>query len=95
MLDEDVQVLGGIRIERRGQNAAVAQRARAELHAAVHPGDDLVVVQLLHGGVDHFVGGQQVVEAQLAVLEHLLDLRGAVSRAQAERVERARARSCR
>ena len=76
MLDESVEVLGGIRIERRSQDAAVAQRARAEFHAAVHPGDDLVFVQLRHGGGDQFVVGQQVMEAQLAVLEHPLDLAG-------------------
>ena len=73
VLDEDVEVLGGIGIERRSQDAAVAQRARAELHAAVHPGHDLVVVQLRHGGSDQFVHGEHVAEAQLAVFEHLLD----------------------
>ena len=36
--------------------------------------------------VDHFVGGQQVVEAQLAVLEHLLDLRRRRSRGRGKRV---------
>src|ERR1017187_3929551 len=46
MFDEEVEVLGGIGVERRSQNAAVAEGARAELHPAVHPGDDLVVVQL-------------------------------------------------
>ena len=91
MLDEDVQVLGGIRVERRRQNAAVAQRARAEFHAAVHPGHDLVVVQLRHRGVDDLVGGQQVAEAQLAVLQHLLDFGGGKGRAQAERVAAPRA----
>ena len=85
MLDEGVQVLGGVRVERRRQDAAVAQGARAELHAAVHPGDDLVVVQLRDGGIDHFVGGEQVAEPQLAVFEHLLDLAGGEGRAQAER----------
>ena len=91
MLDEGVQVLGGVRVERRRQDAAVAQRARAEFHAAVHPGHDLVVVQLRHGGIDHFVRGQQVAEAQLAVFEHLLDLRRGVGRPQAERFHAARA----
>ena len=44
--------------------------------------------ELRHRGIDHLVGGQQVAEAQLAVLEHLLDLFGACSWAQAEVLER-------
>ena len=86
MLDEDVQVLGGIRVQRRRQNAAIAERARSELHAALHPGDDLVVVELRHGAIDDFVGGDQVVEAQLAVFQHLLDLRGGEAGAEAQGV---------
>ena len=53
-------------------------RARgAELHAAVHPGDNFVVAQLRHGGGDDFVVGEQIVETQLAVFEDLLDFGGA------------------
>ena len=85
MLDEGVQVLGGVRIERRGQDAAVAQRARAEFHAALHPGDDLVVVQLRDRGIDQFVRGEQVAEPQLAVLQHLLDFGRGEARPQTER----------
>ena len=60
MLDEDVQVFGGIGIERRRQDAAIAQRARAELHAALHPGHNLVLAQTLHGLGQHIVGGAQI-----------------------------------
>ena len=74
MLDIDVQVFGGVRIQRRCQNAAVAERARAELHAALHPGDDLFVVQIADGAIEQFVRRQQIVEAQFAILQHLLDL---------------------
>ena len=69
-----VEVFGGIRIERRRQDAAIAQRARAELHASVHPGDDAVLIDLGDGGFDQLAGGEQVTEAQLAIFEHLLDL---------------------
>src|SRR6185437_8356042 len=76
VLDERVQVHSGVGVERRGENAAVAERARAELHAAVHPGDDLVFLKLGHGGRDQFVDRDHVVEVQLAVFEYLLDFAG-------------------
>ena len=63
VLDEDVQVLGGIRVERGCQNATVAEGARAELHAALQPGDNAVVVQLLDGVADDLVGRDHVMEA--------------------------------
>ena len=85
MLDEDVQIFGRIRIERRRQNAAIAQRARAEFHAALHPRDDLVLAQHAHGRRQQFVGGAQVLKAQLAVFEHLFDLLGAVAGAEQQR----------
>ena len=73
-LDVDVEVLGGIGIERGGEDAAIAEGARAELHAALEPGDDLVVVEAAHGGVDDGLIGGEVAEAELAVFEDLLDL---------------------
>src|SRR3954471_5890463 len=74
MLDEGVQVFGGIRIAGRSENASVAQRARAELHSPLHPRHDAVLLQQLHGGSDEFWHGGQQTEAQLAVFEYLLDL---------------------
>ena len=88
MLDEDIQILRGVGIERRRQNAAIAQCARAELHPPLHPGDDLVVAQLGHGGLDQLLVGQQVAEAQLAVFEHLFDFGRAECRPQAQSFER-------
>src|SRR5205823_6032623 len=64
----------GIRIERGCQNAAIAQRARAKLHAAMHPGDDAVIVDLAYSRLDQFLGREQIAEVQLAILQHLLSL---------------------
>ena len=86
MLDEDVQVLGGIGVQGRCQNTAVAERARTELHAALHPGNDLVVVELRHGAFHDFVGGDQVMEAKLAVFQHLLDVGGGEAGAETQGV---------
>jgi hypothetical protein len=53
----------------------------------VHPGDNLVVVQLRHRGRDQLLGSQQVMKAQLAVLEHLLGLGRGVAGAQRQRLQ--------
>ena len=44
VFDINVEIFGGIRVEGLGENAAVAQRARAKFHAPLHPGDYFVVV---------------------------------------------------
>ncbi len=93
MLDVDVQVLCRVRIQRRGKNAAVTQSARAELHAALHPGNDLVVVQGANGQIYQFAFGQQITEAQLAIFDHFLDLLRRISGPEAERFERHALRS--
>ena len=77
MLDKDVQILGGVRIQRRRQDAAIAQRARPELHAALHPRDDFVLaVQIAHRAIQQFVGGHQIVEPQLAIFQNLFHFSG-------------------
>ncbi len=85
MLDVNIQIFGGIGIERRGQNAAVAQRARPELHAPLHPRQDLVLAQQAHRVRQQLIGRAQVVKAQLAVLQHLLDFFRAVAGAEQQR----------
>ena len=67
VFNEGIQVFGGVGIERRGQDAAVAEGARPELHAAMHPGHDAVLGKLRNGRFDGFLGGQDVAEAQLAI----------------------------
>ena len=57
-----------------------------ELHAALHPGNDLVVVELRHGAFHDFVGGDQVMEAELAVFQHLLDVGGGEAGTETQRV---------
>ena len=84
VLDIGVQVLRGIGIKRRRQDAAVAQRARPELHAPVHPGHDFVIAQARDGGVDQLFVCQQVSEPQLAILQHLLHLLGTITRTEAQ-----------
>ena len=79
MLDVRVQIFSGIRVVRRGQNAAVAQRARAKLHAAMHPSDDLVLAELSYGRIDQLIGRQQIAKSQFAVFEYALDLFGGVA----------------
>src|SRR5260370_24441251 len=88
MLDERVQILSGIRIERRRQDAAIAESTGAELHAALHPGHDAVLAQLRDRGLDHLFASEQVTKAQLAVFEYLLDLGRGVGRPEANGVER-------
>jgi len=56
----------------------------------VHPGHDAVVVQLGDGGVYDLFGGEQVAEAQLAILENRLDFGGGVGRSEAQRGEATR-----
>ena len=51
-LDALVQGVLHVRAARVGEDAAAAQRARAELHAALEPADDLAVGQLARGAVD-------------------------------------------
>ena len=63
MFDESVQIFRGIGIQRRRQNAAIAKRARAKLHAAVHPRHDAIFGKLRNGRRDHLFGGQDVAEA--------------------------------
>ena len=78
----DVEVFGGVRVQRRGQDAAVAERTRPKLHAALHPGNDLLGIQIAHGAIEQFVGGHQIVEAQFAILQYLLHLFGGVAGSQ-------------
>ena len=44
VFDKGVQVFSGVGVLGRSKNAAIAQRAGAELHAALHPGDDAVIL---------------------------------------------------
>ncbi len=89
VLDVDVEVLRRVGIERRSQNGAVAQSARPELHAALHPGHDPVLRQLIERGCQQLLARGEEAEAELAVFEHLLDLLGREIRAEAERPHRA------
>src|SRR5271163_2140896 len=58
MFDKNVEVLGGIGIQGRRENASIAERARAEFHAALHPGDNLLAVDLADGALHQFFGGE-------------------------------------
>ena len=78
LFDEDVQVFRRVWIHWRGQNAAIAERARTKLHPSLHPGDDLVIVQGFDGPVDQLVVREEEAEMELAVFEHTLDLFGGI-----------------
>src|SRR6476620_10058908 len=84
MLDVRIEVLRGIRIERRSQDAAVAQGSGAELHSPVHPGDDAVIIELAYGRFNQLFGREQIAEVQFAILQHLLDLLGAEAGAETQ-----------
>src|SRR5215471_7133594 len=85
VLDENVQVFGGIRVQRRRQDAAIAERSRAELHAALHPRQDFLFPQKPHRARQELMGGAQILEAQLAVLQHFLDFGGIIAGAEQQR----------
>ena len=61
---------------------------RAELHASLEPGDDLVIPEPFNRRLNDFVVGHQIPVAQFAVLEHLLDLVAVVFRSEEKAVER-------
>src|ERR1700733_9377587 len=82
VLDEGVEIFGRVGVLGRGQNAAIAESARAELHAPLHPGDDAVFLQAIDRRTDHLGSGGQHAEAQLTVFEHLLDFGSAEGWAQ-------------
>ena len=79
MLDEDVEVLGGIGIERRRQDAAITESARAKLHPPLHPSDNLPLAQHAHSLRKYIVGRAQILKTQFAVFQNLLDFFPAVA----------------
>ena len=87
MLDKGVEVLGGIAVQRRRQDAAVTQGARPKFHAAMHPSHDTVLGKLRDGRVDGLFRGQDVPEPQLAILEYALDLFRGVTGTQIKVIE--------
>ena len=50
----------------------------------MHPGHDLLIVDLAHRGLDDLAGGQQIAEVEFTVLQDLLDVLGRETRPQAQ-----------
>ena len=59
------------------RDAAIAQGAWTEFHAALHPGDDFVIFQRFDGALDEFPFGEQILKTQLAIFENAFDFAGA------------------
>src|ERR1700693_2019358 len=88
VLDEEVQILGRVRVERRRKDTAITERAGSKLHTALHPGDDFFRIEIADRGVDHFASSHKITEAQLAILEELLDLFAVVAGPEAQIAQR-------
>src|SRR5579875_1931970 len=83
VLDVHIQIFGRVRIEWRSENAAIPQRARAEFHAPLHPGDNFVFAESPDRLRDQILCSKQIAEAELAVFEHALNIRSREFRAKA------------
>ncbi len=88
MLDEEVQIFGGIGVEWRRKDTAIAKRPGSELHAALHPSDDFFRVEIADRAIDQLASRQQVAESELAVLEDFLDFLAVIAWTKAQVVER-------
>ncbi len=92
VLDVLIDVVDHVLGKGRRENAAIAQRAMAELGAPLAPSDDLVALQNLHALGNQMVFARRVLVNDLAVVEHRLDTLRAELRSERKRLQRAAAR---
>src|SRR5215467_2258070 len=95
VLDELIDVVQYVVIERRGQQAAVAERAVAELGSALIPSDNFPAFQLTRSFIEQFVFAVQILVDDFAVVEHRLDLVRTRFWTKRERTERSARRAAR
>ncbi len=74
----DFQIHGRLHlgVARVAEDAASAQRPRAEFHAAAEPADDLAVGEQVHGAANQLRLIGTSVKGEFRIAEDLLDLGG-------------------
>src|SRR5882762_11247777 len=93
VFDELVDVVEHVFVERRGEKAAVAERAMAEFAAALAPGNDLAAVKMMGRFFEKLVFAGRILVNNFAVVEDRFDFLRSGLRAERKRSERRAART--